>query len=260
MTTIHWTPQSANTKTGNVPTAYIGEKEEETVASCKAVNCALLTKRHGGQDGLIKLPNGKTLKLKPCYAHRGRPQMANWNIMRAAKRAKEQVVEFLSKGKLTGVEKRKMRKAQKRYTLKEAIHQSWRGAKAVRYTAIGDGGVIPLSQAQSIRAEVMKAGLEVLGYTRGWRLPEAQNWKGHLMASCLTLEEADEAVEEGWRASVVLPEEMVMFGRKKNRFVTPGGKKGVLCPHMIEASIQCNTCLLCVAGRHGPIIGFHTHQ
>jgi hypothetical protein len=58
-----WTPDSNNTKTGSIPTAWIGATPEETRASCEG--CALL---NGG-----------------CYSHSGTGKLAAASIQRASR-------------------------------------------------------------------------------------------------------------------------------------------------------------------------------
>ena len=223
--------RSSNIKVGDVPHMYIGRNEKECVDSCKKSGCPLLSRRYGGADGL--LPNGT--KLKPCYAHNGTVSFAVKAVYKAIDRGKAS-----------------------KYTLKHAIAKSMRSAQIMRISQIGDPSSVIAEDAQTIYDTCKKAGLQLKGFTAGWRI--AEWWKGKLMASTMTLSEADEAIERGWRASTVLPQDFVGDGPKQNTFVTPNGHKGVICPHQMGARVTCNTCKLCVAEKDGPIIGFITHR
>lgn len=240
MNNINWTPTSANSKTGNVPQAYMGNTIDECKGTCEAVACPLFeSKVHGNA----------------CYAHGGTVKMGFWAIIKTRRRLKEEVKNLLSLASLTRRQKMKVSTGKRRYTLDYAINNSWRGAKIVRFTALGDGGLVDSETCESIKSKVTKAGMKICGYTRGWRLDKAQQWKGWLMASCMSVEEVDEAMDKGWRASVVLPQDFV-----GKRFTTPKGRKGIVCPHFNEPTITCNTCQLCVGKNRGPVIGFPSHR
>lgn len=73
-----------------------------------------------------------------------------------------------------------------------------------------------------------------------------------LMASCETLDQADEAAARGWRAAALLPRD-----HEGTTFRTPEGRAGVLCPWDRDGT-TCNTCRMCSVWEHpeGPVIGF----
>jgi hypothetical protein len=124
-----------------------------------------------------------------------------------------------------------------------------------RLTAIGDIGRIGVEAADRIVSEIWTAGLAIVGYTHHWREPSvADAWKGRLMASADTVQDADRAVSEGWRASVVLPIDAPRVSH------TPDGHKIVVCPAILAPKkVTCNTCRLCDASKPGPVIGFPAH-
>lgn len=217
MTTTLYTATSGNTKTGNMPQAWIGKDYDSSVKSCLASGCPLLPRRFGGQDGQI----GKT-KLKPCYAWQGSAKMAFSSMVRKLKRTKEQ-------GKPNP------------YSLKNAITKSVRSARMIRVTAIGNAGEMSKEDREELITEAKKAGLGLLGYIAGFKkYPE---WMGSLMASTYTLRMADVAIDKGWRASTVLPED-----HKPQFFETPKGRKGIVCPAQYTGgAVDCNSCGLCVA-------------
>ena len=224
------TPRSSNVKTGNMPTLWVGTTKEDAIESCRKSNCALLPKRFGGKDGRIS----SKLKLKPCYAWQGSVKMAAQSIYRSF---------------ATNPHK---------YAIEEALKKSVRSATVIRITGIGDPSALDEEQAQEITAAAQHHKMKLYGFTAGWRF--AKWWRGKLMASTFTLEEADEALDDGWRAATVLPHDFVGEGPKKNTFTTPKGRKGVVCPYIMGARLTCTTCKLCVAEKNGPIIGFVSHR
>lgn len=259
---ILFTHTSANTKTGPTPQAFAGTNFDESLSTCQEVRCPLLPKRYGGDNGVIRDKDGNILhELKPCYAWQGTARMAFGSMCRSKDRAEETVSLLEAKPDLSRSEKRELKKAKSKYTLAAAMAKASRGAKMIRMTAIGDAGLLPKSTASTIKDEAKKAGLKIVGYTRAWRHhPErSAHWQGVLMASTMTLDEADQAIDQGWRASTVLAKDHPVTGHKRNRFTTPKGRKGVICPNMIDASITCNNCRLC-GGPKGPVIGFFTHK
>ena len=115
---------------------------------------------------------------------------------------------------------------------------------------------------EELKRKTNKEGIGILGYTHSWKQGHAEKiWKGYLLASCDNMKEADEALDKGWRVSVVLPHGFVGEGKKQNTFTTPKGRKGIVCPAMVtNGLVDCNTCLLCVGQKPGPVIGFPNHK
>lgn len=160
-----------------------------------------------------------------------------------------------------------------RYTLSAALAGRALSARMVRLTGLGDIGRSGRELADSIVAEVRRVGLAVVGYTHHWReAGVADAWRGRLMASTETLEDADRAARDGWRATVVVPADHPRVSR------TPEGRTVVVCPAQVAEArakarteynynagnagmdaITCNRCLLCDASRPGPIIAFREH-
>lgn len=216
-TDILWAPRSRNIKTGDVPTAWVGLSKADCLESCRG--CPMAPREAGG-DG-------------SCYSHSGSPAIAAASIRKTAAR---------------GV----------RRDLTSALREASRAARMVRYTAIGDGGRVAPGVADRIVATVKAAGLAFVGYTHHWR--EAQvsaDWRGRLMASVGSLEEADEALSQGWRAAAVVPAD------HPARSATPQGARVVVCPAQLAEergrAVTCNDCRLCDASRSGPVIAFREH-
>jgi hypothetical protein len=215
------TSTSQNTKTGNVPGISIGDTRADSLQSCRDVACPLLHKKHGGQGG-----DGNPI----CYAQHGTPSFAHSSRVKASANGKD-------------------------YSLSHALEQSSRAAKMVRVGVIGDPAALSPIDGAYIRQTIKRAGLALVGYTHGWELDTAQHWRGSLMASCETLEQADKAIADGWRATVLLPSDQTA-----RTFDTPDGHTGVVCPAILKPEIvTCNSCRLCDGSKAGPVIGFPDH-
>ncbi len=212
---ISYTARSANKKTGDVPTAWVGRTEEEALASC--AGCSLAPKAVGGQGG--------------CYAWSGAVRFGAISARKAAAKLPE------------------------RYTLAAAIKGAARSARMLRLTGIGDIGRSGVAIADSVASEARAAGLALVGYTHHWREAGVKAaWRGRLMASTETLADADRAVNEGWRATVIVPADAPRTSS------TPGGRKVVVCPAQAsDRGVTCNTCRLCDASKPGPVIAFRAH-
>ena len=216
------TATSVNKKTGNVPTIWIGETREESLQSCRDVGCPLLHTKHGGKGG-----NGKPL----CYAQHGTTSFSHTSMVKANAKGKN-------------------------YSLRGALATASRAARMVRLGAIGDPAALSPIDGAYIREAVKREGLALIGYTHGWALDKSRQWRGHIMASCDTLAQADKAIADGWRATVLLPRDH--SGRK---FTTPDGHTGVVCPAQLEPEIvTCNTCRICDGSKAGPVVGFIDHS
>ena len=141
-----------------------------------------------------------------------------------------------------------------RYTMGAALAQRVASARMVRVTGLGDIGRSGRALADEIVTTAARAGLALVGYSHHWREPAvADAWRGRLMASTETLADADRAVREGWRASVVVPADHPRLSR------TPEGRPVVVCPEQATGRVTCNECRLCDASRPGPVIAFREH-
>lgn len=223
---IFWIPRTRNTKTGNIPTAFVladvpdpEHAADAALASCGAVNCAL---KDGG-----------------CYALSG--AIAKYAVV------------HIDEARESGFDR----------SIAAALAGRHRRARAVRMTAIGDVAATPglVSRALDDVARVHEAGLEVIGYTHGWRLSWARSLRSSLRASCDDLADADDAVAAGWAAAVVLPADTDARDRSIR---TPEGHRVIVCPAYVKPSfgrpkVTCNTCRLCVVGRTSAVIGFPAH-
>jgi len=215
---ILWTSESKNTKTGNIPTGWIGETQKECKDSCKASGCPLIPKSDGGKGGKV----GR-LNLKSCYAYRGRVGQALRSIQKAYARLKQE-----GEGKHT------------RYHLNNALDNSRRSARVVRLSAIGNVGVIPKEEADRIAKTVKDKGMGLLCYVAGYRL--ASQWKDYALASTYTLKMADKAIRKGWRPVSILPSDY-----QGEVFETEDKNIAMGClAQTTEGAVDCNQCGLCV--------------
>ena len=174
---------------------------------------------------------GCPLLTTACYAHDSTPAMAAASVQRAARTAPE------------------------RYSLRAALSRRLSLARIVRLTAIGDIGRCGRELADSIVATIQAEGLRVVGYTHHWREQAvADAWKGRLMASTERMDQVDEAVDAGWRATTILPKDAPRVS------YTPAGRTVVKCPAQVTNNrVDCNHCALCDASKPGPIVGFEVH-
>jgi hypothetical protein len=173
---------------------------------------------------------GCPLLDKGCYAHSGAVALAAHAARKAAAAGKDR-------------------------SLGAAIAGAARSARMLRLTGIGDVGRSGVDVAIEVASEVAAAGLALVGYTHHWRESAVSAaWRGRLMASTEKLQDADRAVAEGWRATVVVPEDY------PQRSTTPAGRPVVVCPAQVPSSrVTCNDCRLCDASRPGPVIAFRAH-
>lgn len=209
---ILWLAQTKNSKTSNVPTAFIGKTRRETLMSCQ---------------GCEQLEN------KNCYAWFGTVSWALAHIQKTYKKDPE------------------------RYTFLNAMAHRDPAARMVRIAAIGDPFRAAFRDIQSAFQLTKQMGLAFVGYTHFHKEKAAEKLRSMFMASCDSVEEADDAVKRGWRATTIIP-----YDFKEKRFTTPGGNIAVVCPAQTKPKdITCNTCLLCDASRDTrfQVIAFKDH-
>lgn len=124
-----------------------------------------------------------------------------------------------------------------RYGLGSALRRRAKDARAVRLAALGDlAGADEVEVRWSMRV-VRRAGLAWLAYTHGWRRRALQDVA---LASCDSLEEADQAARLGYVAAAVVPAEVTA-----RRVTTPDGRELVVCPAIRLPEVTCNACRLC---------------
>lgn len=99
---------------------------------------------------------------------------------------------------------------------------------AVRLGADGDPAFIPLD----VLARMLEHASSWTGYTHAWRRPEAQVYRGLLMASVESREDAETAWAMGWRTFRV------------TKTAADVGRGEVVCPHYVRG-VQCADCGLC---------------
>jgi len=158
-----------------------------------------------------------------------------------------------------------------RYTLKTALSNSRRMARYVRGAVGGDPWVFDRETVQGWLADIEEQGLAgMLLYTH-FAADKGEHLKGLAMASVHSLEEADDRIDEGWRAAMVADFKTPDSKRSTlnkvptwngEEFTTPKGRKGIVCPAQYKA-VDCNSCGLCnaqrVNGEAAPMIVFLKH-
>ena len=158
-----------------------------------------------------------------------------------------------------------------RYTLKTALSNSRRMARYVRGAVGGDPWVFDRETVKGWLSDIEEQGLAgMLLYTH-FAANKGEHLKGLAMASVHSLEEADDRIDEGWRAAMVAdfktPDSKRTTLNKLptwngEEFTTPKGRKGIVCPAQYKA-VDCNSCGLCdaqrVNGDAAPLIVFLKH-
>ena len=233
---------TSNKKTGRIPTIIVGTTAEETLQSCIDSGCAVLPEKLGGTGEYHKYG----IK-KPCYAWKGTVSWATKSIRRA-----------LDKGTKTIED----------YTCENAFRMSERTARVFRLSSIGDCSALSHEQMKEIVSTGERYNLKPMGYTAGWKRKGKDYLKQWVLASNFTMEQADKAIDSGWRSTVILPKDT-----DYKTFVTPAGNKGIVCPEQTQQRINpevtprnkitCNTCGLCSEGNQHKskfkVIGFINH-
>ena len=214
-----------NKKTGNIPTIIVGQNYDEITSSCRASGCILLHKKLGGSGGY------KELGLLPCYAHKGHVSWGTKSILRAIDKGTKTIAD---------------------YSIEEGFSNSSRHAKYFRLSSIGDASSLSQETIDALVSEGIKYGLSPLGYTAS---KEATHLQSICLLSCPTIEETDEAISKGWRATSIFD---VKDWDGERTFTTPQGHKGIYCPEQVQQmkekdvtprkKITCNTCGLCAKG------------
>jgi len=221
--------RSTNTKTGDIPQITL-TSPLVNAQSWPEVKEKLRSSCKGCP--LLTQENGSK-----CYAWAGRSVMGTASMMKSALAKPE------------------------RYSMKEALRTRKAHVRAVRLSPIGDPSAALPEVFTSVVKTIRDNGLRVLAYTHFWKT-RGSHLKGQVMASCDSLEDADLAVDLGWRATVVIPSS---WPKEQAQGVTPGGNRFVVCPAMLSKArgkakpTQCNDCKLCDATLSGPIVAFPDH-
>ena len=227
-----WRPESRNKKTGNIPQGYVGKTKAETEASC---------------DGCkMRRKNPETGEGGGCYYWQGQTQGAHQSMRVRSQRHPHE------------------------YTLSYALANARRAARYVRAAVGGDPNTFTRSRVLSWHNAIKSSGMKgMLIYNHFWSTKGA-HLKGLTMASVDSTDEADKAVDAGWRAAVTITSHKAPGSNKPQlrktpewsgqEYTTPKGRQIVLCPAQVGRR-DCNTCGLCDPTSHHrvPIIGFLIH-
>ena len=230
-TQMLWRPTSNNSKTGNIPQGYVGATRQQTEESCKG--CKWRRRNKSGNGG-------------GCYF---------WNGMAIAA--------------LSSMQRRALNHPTD-YGLDSAIKNARRAAKYVRAAVGGDPSVFSLATVKSWHDQVRSSGMDgLLIYTHFFR-SKGKHLKGYAMASCDTLAQVDQAVNDGWRATVTITDRKAPGSKRQSlqdipdwngeSYTTPDGKPITICDAQISRT-DCNNCGKCDPLQHDPnlIIGFLIH-
>lgn len=116
-------------------------------------------------------------------------------------------------------------------SLEATLARTPRGARCVRFGAIGDPSRLKRESLLADLATARSKGFKVLAYTHHWaKEPLTGSLKREMLASCETAEQVEQAQSEGWLVALAGPDS------------APGM---VTCPNYARPEIQCNRCGLC---------------
>lgn len=219
-TSVYLAPRSSNTKTGDVPSVWVGTSRSESRATCDAVSCPL---RPWARTGDIV-----------CYAWAGTPVLA-----------------------FTSIE-RKARTGTLELDLETQLRKRSPAARIIRVGAIGDPGVLSWGWWYRLGRLAKKHGLKMVSYTHGWR--DRPDLAGRTMASCDSLEEAVQARALGFQAAVATREigntdKPVTLRDGSRAVVCPA----ISSKARGKPAVQCNTCALCTGDRPDTVVVFPDH-
>ena len=159
------TSTTTNTKTGNIPTVWIGGNQEETLQSCMSAKCPLVPEKMSGKP----VPKG----MRPCYAWQGRVRHGLKSIGKAVMRMGEDPSS-------------PDYEVPRRWNIRAALWKSARSARYLRLSAIGDPSALAIEDVEDIETACEEFDLGIIGYTAGWR--DAPHLRGKVMASTYSLE------------------------------------------------------------------------
>lgn len=224
-TPILWHHATSDRKTGPIVVGYIGEDRDQSYATCRG--CPMLKPEHGGT-----WRPGQPM----CNHQYSTPGLGHLNLIRAVQKGQDR-------------------------SLDRALRKRLLMARYIRLPLTGDPARLTYSQLREVRDRADEEGLGVLAYTHFWAEASQTSTKGRLlrsmcMASCHSLEEADEAIAAGWKATVVVPHTDDGATR-----TTPAGHKAILCPAQatkrMPNPVTCNACGKCDPSRNvGEVILF----
>jgi len=211
-----YAPSYTNIKTGECIAQYVGTTREESIATCEG--CELL---------------GTVEEKGPCYSQWGTVAWSHSSMIKSHSQGRN---DYSFEGAIQRDKKERDKKSrQEKKKQEKQIYKTW---QFIRLGAIGD----PSATSKKEIAKIRKYGLPVIGYTHFWE-GRGSHLRDICLASCGSVEEADLAVANGWRATIIVPKDYdtpVSFSPKNNRIV--------LCVNAQNKKFKCSNCLLCVAG------------
>ena len=220
-TKMIWVGTSKNGKTGNIPQGYVGQTIDKAKESCDG--CPLVSK---------------------CYHWKGSSQLGH------------------------GAMARKYKEDAERYSLENALSKSVRSARYARGAVGGDPSALTRDEVKRQQKVIKAFGLRGMILYTHFAESKGSHLKGLAMASCDSMEEVDRLLAEGWRAAYVTKDFKEPGSTRHpdvpewagEAFVTPDGRKGVVCPAQTKRGVDCNSCGLCDATRDvAPLIVFLLH-
>lgn len=134
-----------------------------------------------------------------------------------------------------------------RYLLSNVLKRVRKQARFARLGAMGDPAHADRRQLRADLHKLERAGLATISYTHFWRHKYAEDLRDVCMASCETAEEAEEALDMGWRPAMILPWDH-HHSSGPRFYLSPQEDEvaqGLVCPAQTKEAVTCNSCQLC---------------
>jgi hypothetical protein len=227
---VHFTPQSGNAKTGNIPVTY------RPMKTC-ATDCTFLPESYAAELVAAGLRDPSIPAAGGCYG--------TGRIFGMAKKYAATVT--------VGEVRAKLSKAAK-------------SARFLRDRVVGDvmteSGQIDHEYIENVAALAIEADLIPFGYTHAWPKMTREDVAqiaatGYVMnASCETRDDVRAAIDLGM--PVVIASDLVADGET---FTRPDGSTAriVTCPAQTREAVTCASCGLCARKDRAAVVRFEIH-
>ena len=141
------------------------------------------------------------------------------------------------------------------YSVEHALTGRRIGARYVRFTSIGDVGGLDRQEVEPALKRCQEEGLPPIVYTSQWKRKQNQWLRAWSMASTYRVSDYLRATRAGWRASMVVPAEVIADHVEHGTPLTElEGVNVIACPAQVAEltgdKVQCNDCGLCSVKAH----------
>lgn len=136
------------------------------------------------------------------------------------------------------------------YSVEHALTGRTIGARFVRFTSIGDVGGLDRPEVEPALVRCLDEGLPPIVYTSQWLRAENQWLRRWAMASAYNLAGYLRATRTGWRATLVVPAEVIADHVEHGKPLSDVMEvNAVACPAQVGEltgePVTCNECGLC---------------